>query len=50
MLIYGRNATKEAILSEQTFNKLYVDKNSRDKTSEEIIKLSKENNIKISFV
>lgn len=50
MLIYGRNATKEAILSEQTFNKLYVDKNSRDKTSEEIIKLAKENNIKISFV
>lgn len=50
MIIYGRNAIKEAILSEHTFNKLFVDKNLRDKTSEEIITLAKENNVKINFV
>ena len=50
MLIYGKNAIREAIISEKTFNKLLIDRNQKDKTSQEIIGLAKKNNVKINFV
>lgn len=50
MLIYGKNAIREAIISEKTFNKLLIDRNQKDKTSQEIIDLAKKNNVKINFV
>ena len=31
MLIYGKNAIREALISEKTFNKLMIDKSLRDK-------------------
>ena len=45
MLIYGKNAIREAIISEKTFNKLLIDRNQKDKTSQEIIDLAKKNNV-----
>ncbi len=50
MLIYGKNAIREALISEKTFNKLYIDKSLRDNASQEIINLAKQNNVKINFV
>ena len=50
MLIYGKNAIREAIISEKTFNKLLIDRNQKDKTSQEIIDLARKNNLKINFV
>lgn len=50
MYIYGKVAVLEALRSEKTFNKLYVDKSSHDKTSQEIIDTARRNGIKIDFV
>ena len=50
MLIYGKNAIREALISEKTFNKLIIDKSLRDKQSQEIIDLAKQSNVKINFV
>lgn len=50
MLIYGKNSVLEALKSEKTFNRLYIDKGLKDKTLQEIINLSRENGIKIDFV
>lgn len=50
MLIYGKNAVLEALKSEKTFNKLFIDKSLRDKTLQEIIDTARENGVKIDFV
>lgn len=50
MNIYGKIAVLEALRSNKTFNKLLVDKNLKDKTSQEIIDLAKNNGIKIDFL
>jgi 23S rRNA (guanosine2251-2'-O)-methyltransferase len=50
MLVYGKNSIIEAIRSEKTFNRLFVDKNSRDKSTQEIIDLARANGIKIDFI
>lgn len=50
MLIYGKNSVLEALKSEKTFNKLFIDKTVRDKSIQEIIDLARQNGIKIDFV
>ena len=50
MLIYGKNSVLEALKSEKTFNRLFIDKGIKDKTLQEIINLARENGIKIDFV
>ena len=50
MLIEGKNAVKEALISDQTINKLMVQNNLRDNASNEIIKLAKNKGIRIDFV
>ncbi|MDD4815979.1 MAG: 23S rRNA (guanosine(2251)-2'-O)-methyltransferase RlmB [Clostridia bacterium] len=49
MIIYGKNAIKEAILSNLTINKLYVENGVKDETGQAILNLAKQNKIKISF-
>lgn len=48
MLIYGKNSVLEALKSEKTFNRLYIDKDSHDKQS--IIDLARQNGVKVDFV
>jgi 23S rRNA (guanosine2251-2'-O)-methyltransferase len=50
MLIYGKNAVLEALKSEKTFNRLFIDKTLRDKSLQEIIDLARKNGVKIDFV
>lgn len=50
MLIEGKNAVKEALISDQTINKLMVQNNLRDNASNEIIKIAKNKGIRIDFV
>ncbi|MDD4111088.1 MAG: 23S rRNA (guanosine(2251)-2'-O)-methyltransferase RlmB, partial [Clostridia bacterium] len=50
MLIYGKNSVLEALKSEKTFNRLFIDKGAKDKTLQEIINLARENGVKVDFV
>lgn len=50
MLIYGKNSVLESLKSEKTFNKLFIDKKSKDKSTQEIIDIAREYGIKIDFV
>lgn len=50
MLIYGKNAVLESIKSKKTFNKLFIDKSTRDKSLQEIIDLARKTGIKVDFV
>ncbi len=50
MLIYGKNSVLEALKSEKTFNRLFIDKESRDKSLQEIIDLARQNGVKLDFV
>lgn len=49
MIIYGKNAVREAIISGKTINKLMVENGPKDKTGSEILSLARENRIKIAF-
>jgi 23S rRNA (guanosine2251-2'-O)-methyltransferase len=49
MIIYGKNAVKESLQSDTTFNKLFVQKGAHDKIGQEIIDLAKSKKIKIYF-
>lgn len=50
MIIYGKIAVLEALRSEKTFNKLMIDKNLKDKASQELIDLAKSLGVKIDFL
>lgn len=49
MIIYGKNAVREAIISGKTINKLMVENGPKDKIGSEILSLARENRIKIAF-
>ena len=49
MIIYGKNAVKEALRNNITINKMWVEKGNHDDVGEEIISLAKERRLKISF-
>ena len=49
MIIYGKNAVREAIVSGKTINKLMVENGPKDKIGSEILSLARENRIKIAF-
>lgn len=50
MLIEGRNATKEALLSDTTVEKLLVSKGQIDNTLKVIVAMAKEKGIRVNFV
>lgn len=50
MLIYGKNAVLEALKSEKTFNRLFIDKTFKDRSTQEIIDLARKNGVKVDFV
>lgn len=50
MIIEGKNAVFEALNSGVTINKFYAENNLRDNISNKIIKLAKDNGIRINFV
>ncbi len=50
MIIYGKIAVLEALKSEKTFNRLLIDKNLKDKTTQELIDLARQQNVKIDFL
>lgn len=50
MLIYGKNSVLEALKSEKTFNRLFIDKRYHDKNLQEIIDLARQNGVKLDFV
>lgn len=49
MIIYGKNAVREAILAEKTINKLYVEDGSRDNVGNQLLKIAREHRIKVMF-
>lgn len=49
MLIYGKNAIREALNSNVTINKLWIEKGSHDIDGEKLINIAKKKNCKISF-
>lgn len=49
MLIYGKNAIREAILGGKTINKITFENGTKDKILNELISLARKNKIKISF-
>lgn len=49
MIIYGKNAVREAIVGGKTINKLMVENGAKDKSGQEILALAKQNRIKIVF-
>lgn len=49
MLIYGKNSIREAILSNKTINKLFVENGVKDKIGIEILNMAKKKKIKIVF-
>lgn len=49
MLIYGRNAIREAILSGKTINKIYIENGPKDKVLSDLMDLARKNHIKIVF-
>ena len=49
MIIYGKNAVREAIISGKSINKLMVENGPKDKIGSEILSLARENRIKIAF-
>ncbi len=49
MFIEGKNAIRQAILGEETINKIFIDKNYSTR-KDEIISLAKENKIKLEFL
>lgn len=50
MIVEGKNPVKELIASKSTINKLYIQNNINDNASNQIIKLAKQNGIRIDFV
>ena len=50
MIIYGKNAVKEALRNNITINKMWVEKGNHDDVGEEIISLAKERRLKISSI
>ena len=50
MIIEGKNSVIEAIKSGITVNRLYVDKNIKDKFSNSIIDSARERGIRVDFV
>ena len=50
MIIYGKIAVLEALKSKKTFNRLLIDKNLKDKTTQELIDLARQQNVKIDFL
>ena len=50
MIVEGKNAVRELISSGATINKLYVQNNLKDNLSNQIIKLAKDQKIRIDFV
>ena len=50
MIVEGKNAVRELIVSGGTINKIYALNNLHDKASNEIIFLAKQNRIRIDFV
>lgn len=50
MIIYGKIAVLEALKSEKTFNRLLIDKNLKDKTTQELIDFARQQNVKIDFL
>lgn len=49
MIVYGRNAVREAIYSGKTINKLFVENGARDKVGAELLGLARDNGLKIIF-
>ena len=49
MLIYGKNAIREAINSGKTINKLFVENGAKDNVGAELLNLARSNKIKIVF-
>ena len=49
MLIYGKNAIREAINSGKTINKLFVENGAKDNVGAELLNLARNNKIKIVF-
>ena len=49
MIIYGKNAIREAIISGKTINKIVVENGPKDKIMNEIISLARQNKIKIAY-
>ena len=50
MIIEGKNSVREVILGGGTINRLYVQNNLSDNTSNQIIKMAKDKKIRIDFV
>lgn len=49
MIVYGKNAVREALLSEEPVEKLLIEKGNFDKSLNELIKIAKTKNVLVSF-
>ena len=49
MIIYGKNAVREAIMGQKTINKLFVENGLKDKSSLELLLLARQNKIKVAY-
>lgn len=49
MLIYGRNAIKEALNSNKTFNKIIIENGQKDDFKKNIMNIAKDRHIKVTF-
>ena len=49
MIIYGKNAVREAMLGGKTINKLMVENGQKDKQTLDILTLARRNKVKISY-
>lgn len=49
MIIYGKNAIREAILSGKTINKIFVESGPRDNVATELLSLARDKKIKVVF-
>ena len=49
MLIYGKNAVREAIIGGKTINKITFENGTKDKILNELISIARKNKIKLGF-
>ena len=50
MIVYGKNAVREALSGDTPIEKLLIEKGNFDKSLNEIIRLAKQKGVLVSFV